>query len=326
MANVDVTRIAGNIGALNSLNQLQLINNKLATHQARLASGKQIMSAADDPAGLSMATTFDVRREGMSTALKGIGDAKNLMSTMEGGLTKVQDILVKMRNKALEAQSGTIGDAEKEAIFAQLKAYRNEINDIVAQTQWNGTALLGSANTAGSTASTTFLTSDDLSSGSATSTTQFSFQSMSMGSVSGSAISVSANQNFWAGGAADSAGSATALSQNGLGLGDARLNVTSSGSAVGTNPSEVVSNIDAALRVVKGGISQVGAFTARLTFKEEALTIQQANTEAAYNRIMNADMAKEQVEASKYSILQQTATAMLAQANAAPQFVLSLFR
>ena len=54
--------------------------------------------------------------------------------------------------------------------------------------------------------------------------------------------------------------------------------------------------------------------------------IAHANTEAAFNRIMNANMASEQVEASKFLILQQTATAMLSQANAAPQFLLSLFR
>lgn len=55
-------------------------------------------------------------------------------------------------------------------------------------------------------------------------------------------------------------------------------------------------------------------------------TVAHSNVEAAYNRIMNADMAEEQVEASKLLILQQTSSAMLAQANSAPQFLLSLFR
>ncbi|HVN54758.1 MAG TPA: hypothetical protein VMT46_10545, partial [Anaerolineaceae bacterium] len=97
MTNVDVTRIAGNIGALNALNSLTLINNELAIHQTRLATGKAINTAADDPAGMSMATTFDVRRQSMQTVLGAIGDAKNLLSTAEGGLSKIQDILVKMR-------------------------------------------------------------------------------------------------------------------------------------------------------------------------------------------------------------------------------------
>jgi flagellin len=80
------------------------------------------------------------------------------------------------------------------------------------------------------------------------------------------------------------------------------------------------------LDVVSGQLSKIGALTGRLTFKEDQVSAAQINVEAAYNRIMNANMAEEQVNASKFQILQQTATAMLAQANAAPQFLLSLFQ
>jgi len=73
-------------------------------------------------------------------------------------------------------------------------------------------------------------------------------------------------------------------------------------------------------------MAKVGAFTGRLTFKEDQVTAAQINVEASYNRIMNANMAEEQVNASKYLILQQTSIAMLAQANQSPQFLLSLFR
>jgi flagellin len=302
MANVDVTRVAGNIGALNALHSLQSINNQLAIHQARLASGKRLNEAADDPAGMSIATTFDVRRQGLQTALRGIGDAKNLMATMEGGLKKVQDILVKMRNKAMEAKGDTIGDNERAAVFAQLQAFRDEIDDIVAQTQWNDNYLLTGAGGSGSTSALTFLTGSEASGG----TSQFSFSAET-------ASGISANQGF----IADTA----TLGATGLGLSDTRLNVSSTSAA-----ATAMSNIESALNVVKAGVSQIGSFTARLNFKEEALNVQYANTESAYNRIMNANMAEEQVEASKYLILQQTATAMLAQANVAPQFLLSLFR
>ena len=77
---------------------------------------------------------------------------------------------------------------------------------------------------------------------------------------------------------------------------------------------------------MKTGVREVGSFMARLTFKQDSLTVQYINTEAAYNRIMNANIAQEQVEASKFVILQQTATAMVAQANVTPQFLLTLFR
>jgi hypothetical protein len=68
------------------------------------------------------------------------------------------------------------------------------------------------------------------------------------------------------------------------------------------------------------------SLSARLNFKAEQVSVMQANVESSYNRIMNADMAFEQLEATKYSILQQTSTTMLAQANTAPQGILGLFR
>ncbi len=302
MATVDVTRVAGNIGALNALYSLQNINAQLAIHQTRLATGKRLNEAADDPAGMSIATSFDVRRQGLKTALSAIGDSKNLMSTMEGGLRKIQDILVKMRNKAMEAQGDTIGANERAAIRSQLLAFRNEINDIARQTQWNNNYLLVGAGGSGSTTALNFLTGPESTGG----TSQFSF-------VADATSGIADNQGF----RADTA----SLGATGLGLADANLLVDTT-----TNAQTAMQNIEAALNVVKAGVSQVGSFTARLTFKEEALAVQYTNTESAYNRIMNANMAEEQVEASKFLILQQTATAMLAQANVAPQFLLSLFR
>ncbi|HRF48748.1 MAG TPA: flagellin [Anaerolineales bacterium] len=281
MANVDVNRVAGNIGALNSLYSLRQVNQDLATRQARLQTGKRLLSAADDPAGMNIATSFDIRRNAMKTTLNAIGDAKNLMSTAEGGLTKIQDILVKMQNKALEAVGDTIGQDQRDAIVDQLNAYRTEIDDIVAQTQWNGRALLSA------TALGTFLTGVD-SSGSVATTAQATL--------------------------------GTASNSTGLGL-TASFAITDTASA-----NTALGSIATALSRVKGNVSDLGAFSARLSFKEESLTVAHSNVEAAYNRIMNADMAEEQVEASKLLILQQTSSAMLAQANSAPQFLLSLFR
>jgi flagellin len=81
-----------------------------------------------------------------------------------------------------------------------------------------------------------------------------------------------------------------------------------------------------ALDKVTSAISDLGSLMARLSFKEDSVATAQINVEASYNRIMNANMAEEQMNASKYAILQQTGIAMLAQANQAPQNLLSLFR
>src|SRR5512139_2703308 len=142
MATVDITRIASNIGALNSLNSLQAINAKLATHQTRLSTGKRINSAADDPAGLTIATKMLARSEGLKTALDNISDAKNMLSVAEGGLSKMSDIIVQMRNKSEQASSDTLGTSERAAIQTQLSSYAQQLQDIIDQTKWNSVKLL----------------------------------------------------------------------------------------------------------------------------------------------------------------------------------------
>ena len=98
-------------------------------------------------------------------------------------------------------------------------------------------------------------------------------------------------------------------------------NVNSSSSA-----QSYMAEIDDAISSVNKALSYIGARTNRMTLQEESLAISKVNTEAAQSRIMDADMAYEQFNATKLQILQQTATAMLAQANSAPQSILSLFR
>ena len=84
--------------------------------------------------------------------------------------------------------------------------------------------------------------------------------------------------------------------------------------------------VDVAIETVSDTLQNIGAVIARLTVKEATLRIAITNTEAAKSRILDADLAKEQVESTRLQILQQTATAQLAQANIAPQNVLALFQ
>jgi flagellin-like hook-associated protein FlgL len=87
-----------------------------------------------------------------------------------------------------------------------------------------------------------------------------------------------------------------------------------------------LTTVSSALDRVTNAFSDLGSLMSRLSYKEEQSAIAQVNVEGAYSRIMNANMAEEQMSAAKYSILQQTATSMLAQANAAPQTLLTLFK
>ena len=105
-----------------------------------------------------------------------------------------------------------------------------------------------------------------------------------------------------------------------LGVADASIAVDSS-----ANASTALSALNSAITTVKNSISSIGSYQARLSTKEATLSTAITNTESSRSRVMDADFAKEQLEALKLQIMQQTATAALAQANSAPQVVLSLF-
>jgi len=110
------------------------------------------------------------------------------------------------------------------------------------------------------------------------------------------------------------------ISATGLGVSVASLLVASAASAAVT-----LTGVDAAIQSVADLVSSVGDSQKRLTYKEQNLSVSMNNYEAARSRIADADFAREQMEIVKLQILQQTGTASLAQANAAPQAVLSLF-
>ena len=408
MANQDVTRIASNIGALNSLWALQTVNKQLGVAQTRLSTGKRINSAADDPAGLTIATKLNSRSEGLQVALSNIGDAKNLLAVAEAGVGRITDILVQMKNKASQAASDTMGASERDAIKAQLDAYVGQIDDIVAQTAWNGNKLIDGTylNTAlsfqtgadaadvtnvsglsnlsattgtrnlglatkatadGVTASNTTTISaaaatgtvdadaDVIGTGAYTvrvtvgTTTTTTADTIELLDASGNALKIgtsgatSLSQDLSGGGSVDFGNGIVAtfgnVTTNIATTDGLKLNLVktgtydvksqgSTGTTLGTAASyrELMTTLEAKLDSVNGIMAKIGAFTGRLEFKEDQVSAAQINVEASYNRIMNANMAQEQVNSSKFQILQQTAIAMLAQANQAPASLLSLFK
>lgn len=104
-------------------------------------------------------------------------------------------------------------------------------------------------------------------------------------------------------------------------------NIANLGSTSVINSSNYLtflSEVSNARTNVLNGLTELGSLINRFSIKEEVIQVTQINTEAAFSRIMNADLAQEQLELTKYSILQQSTTAMLAQANLNSQSVLQL--
>ncbi len=108
---------------------------------------------------------------------------------------------------------------------------------------------------------------------------------------------------------------------NSTSIGLANVSVDSS-----TTASNSLASVNAAVTIVSTQVQAIGSTVQRLRLVETNLSVAVVNTTAAKSRILDADVAKEQVEATRLQILRQLATAQLAQANVAPQNVLSLFR
>jgi len=140
-------RINTNVAALNAYNALSNISQQMGTYQLALATGKRINSASDDPAGYTISTKLTARSRGLSQALNNVGDAQSVLSTAEGGLQNISDILVSMKEKVTQATNGSLGNDELQAIVTQVGDLGKEIDSIIGQTKFNGQQLLSAAYT-----------------------------------------------------------------------------------------------------------------------------------------------------------------------------------
>lgn len=306
------TRINTNIGALNALKSLNDITNRMSVAQLRLATGKRINTAADDAAGYSIAKKFNVRAQGLGQALNNIGSAKNLLSVAEGHLNNIVDILTQMKTKATQAADDSLGTSERTAIKAELAALATQVSLEVTQATWNSKAIFSGTGSSNATAGNV-LFRFQIGAGNSTTNDLLQFNLLKTGNVS----LESGNTGFKATQMRLDSSGGTRLSGN-----------TLAGSLLGSSASAqaLMGRIDSAVADVSEALSYIGSVVNRLTYQETSLTVAKTNTEAARSRIEDADMAYEQLESTKLQILQQTASAMLAQANTGPQAILSLFR
>jgi flagellin len=139
---MSLSRIRFNIVAHQSLNDIREINNIVSSKLLNLSSGKQINSVGDDPAGYSMARALESRRVGLNQALSNVGNAQNVLSIAEGGYQAIGDLLVEIKEKAIQAADDSYTSTQRAAIQDQIDALVEEIDDIVEETTYQDTALI----------------------------------------------------------------------------------------------------------------------------------------------------------------------------------------
>lgn len=278
-----------NLISLNAQRNSAASQSTLATSMQRLSSGLRVNSAKDDAAGLAIAERMNAQSRGMNAAMRNANDGVSMAQTAEGALTKVSDMLQRMRELAVQAANDTNTDADRTSLDEEFGEMAKEIQRVIQGTTFNGKSIVGSD--AGT----------------------ITFQ---VGANTGDAdkidvgftdMSADASMTTVAGTDVDGSGRMT--------IGDSTVNF-----------DNVLDGLDDAIDKVNSERAKLGATQSRFDAVIANLQIGVENQSAARGRIMDADFATETANLSRAQVLQQAGSAMIAQANQLPQQVLSLLR
>jgi flagellin len=288
-------RINTNVGALKAYNALAKINAQSQKAQLRLATQKRINSVADDTSGFNVGKSLDSKINIMQSAQRNVGSAQDMLATAESQLISIKDMITQIRGKVADSANPVSDSA---AIAKDIAAIGQEMESAFATTKFNDTSLLQSIS-GGAGAGFTFQTG-------ATSTDTLSITYGTDGSIDLVGSSDSADEVV------------TGVSSQVKTALDAIVGVTDSTSIAALSLDDFESAVD-------GALGSIGNYTQRLNAKQDFLTASISNSQSAYSRLFDADVAIESLNATKSQIGAQAATAMFAQLNVAPQQVLQLF-
>lgn len=135
-------RITTNVPSQKAARQLTSNQAKIETSTERLASGLRINKAADDAAGLSVSEMMRNTIRSVRQASRNANDGISLIQTAEGGLNEISNIVIRLRELAVQSSSDTVGANERNFIQTEVTQLTNEIDRIAAVTRWGKTILL----------------------------------------------------------------------------------------------------------------------------------------------------------------------------------------
>lgn len=281
-------RIFNNIPSLTAQRILGVNNNRLALSVERISSGIRINKAADDAAGLAVSEGLRSDIRALRQAVRNASDGISLMNVTEGALNEQGGILIRLRELASQAATGTVGSTERQTIQLEFSALRAELDRITATTEFNGQKLIdGSIGSSVSDVNSHILIQ------------------IGIDNSANSRLDLNKEINL------------EAISSTNLRI--HTLSVTGAAQAL-----TALDTINDAISSVTAARGKVGAVQNRLTRSIANLSVSVENLTAAESSIRDADIAEEVAKLTKNQILVQTATAMVGQANLIPQSVLQL--
>jgi flagellin len=281
--------VLNNFSSLKAQKDLYSTNIGLNKTLAKLSSGQRIVSSGDDAAGLAIATSLKADAYALDQAVRNANDGIAIIQIADGALNKLGDLLLRAVTLAEQAASDTVGVNEKETLNVEYTELLNELNRVISVSNFKGEQL--------------FDVSIAFTKGVYVGDTQFqSFITISIGGVNGA--------NTTALGLSSGQGSAISFTS-----------ISTSANAITT-----LQRLQTAIASISKFRGALGAQQNRLVNAVGILQVQSLNIRAAESTIMDANMAEEIVNMTKWQILMQSGMSSLAQANATSQMVLQLLR
>ena len=295
------------MSALKTQKNLNNASNSLQTALERMSTGLKINKAADDAAGLYVATNLNTQISGSKVAKNNISTGNNVLSTLEGDLDVILDNLNRIRDLSVQAANSIYDESAMGAMKDEIDQRLQEIDRISLASNFNGLQLLAGEGQ---------LAENGL--------------RLQVGANADSAANaISLDETFFAKTDSTTLGTSyTGQLPNGTTL-DASDGLSGNLDAAFANASsaaQYIDIIDAAIDDISSKKSTIGATMNRLDAALTSLTTVIENNTAAKSTIMDADIAEESAEYTKQQILQQTSSALLVQANQLPSLALNLIQ
>ncbi|MGE3609449.1 MAG: flagellin [Bacteriovoracaceae bacterium] len=135
-------RINTNVSSLSAQRALGMTKNNLDNNLRKLSSGERITRASDDAAGLAISEKLKANIRGVRQAKRNSDDGISLIQTAEGGLNEISNIIIRLRELAVQSSSDTVGDTERGFSNIEFQELLNEIQRISQGSEFNGRKLL----------------------------------------------------------------------------------------------------------------------------------------------------------------------------------------
>ena len=292
--------------AMSSTNALNKSNSILSTAMERLGTGKRINSAADDAAGLQIATRLQGQVNGMGVAQRNVADSTAMLQTAEGAFEEVTNILYRMKDLATQAANDTNGTKERDALQAETGELNKELANILTKTKYAGEDLIFSMGAGGAT---------------------FSATGGKLGKEMSFQIGADKSESLKLDLTKQGTGGATNLMQKldvDFGFTAPAAGVAGIKLDTGANAGTAIDTITTALETVGSVRSSLGANINRLGHTAANLANMKDNTTLALGNIRDADFATAATNMTRNQMLAQTSMSMLKQANSMSGMVMSL--